>query len=53
VTSTNPDFHLQYSAGAARRLLWILLAVDAFLAAAYILTHIIAPEVRLGVWADP
>ena len=45
---TNPDFRLHYSAGAARRLLWMLLAVDVFLAAAYILTHIIAPEVRLG-----
>ena len=41
-------FRLTYSAAAARRLLWILLSVEVLLAAAYILTRIIAPATPWG-----
>ena len=38
----------RYSEASARRLLFVLLAVEAILIAAYIFSHIIAPEMRLG-----
>ena len=47
--SSGCEFHFSYSATDAKRLLFFLLGFEVLLVSAYILTHIVAPDIRSWV----